>query len=103
MGGIVGIKGDGVFGLSDGHVGEPARRLHGCGVCVGEELAPCVKCRRDWPAEEPPTASERWSSKAVRWGIESGATSMPVARRTRRHYADSDHGGGTLEFEQMTD
>jgi hypothetical protein len=70
---------------------------------VGEELSACVKCRHDWPIEEQLKALEWCNRRVMRWGREWSATSMLVARRNRRHYADSGHGGGIAEFEQMTD
>jgi hypothetical protein len=102
-GGIMWIKGDGVFGLSDSHVVEPARHLHGCGVCVGEELGSLC--------EVPARLARGGATDSVREVEQQGGTmgdgvrrnEHAVARRKRRLYADNDHGGGTLEFEQMTD
>ena len=57
------------------------RRLGGNGVNFPLQSFPR---QSDWAGEEPPT-SERHSRRAARRGREWSATSMPAARRKRRH------------------
>lgn len=48
--------------------------------------APCAKCQRDWAAEQLPPALERRSCRATQRWREWSATSIPAARRKRRHW-----------------